>query len=98
VVISGLGSRKRPPARRSIGQLHRAVDQALRWGPIRPRCLVRAAVLFDLLRAQGDGAELVIGLDTEPTSKDAHAWVELDGVDVGPPPGRGDHTELVRYP
>ena len=30
--------------------------------------------------------------------KDAHAWVELAGVDVGPPPGRNGHVELARYP
>ena len=41
--------------------------------------------------------ELVIGLPREPKDKDAHAWVELHGMDVGPPPGRGLHEELARY-
>ena len=81
------------PARR----LGKMIDRALHIGPWRPRCLLQALVLFSFLREQGDRAELVIGLDREPVSKDAHAWVELDGVDVGPPPGRGPHAELLRY-
>ncbi len=44
-------------------------------------------MLYRLLREQGDAAELVIGLPKNPADKSAHAWVELDGVDVGPPPG-----------
>ncbi len=81
-----------PPAR-----LSRAVDRSLRLGSRRPRCLVNALVLFRLLREQGDSAELVIGLQATPADKDAHAWVELDGVDVGPPPGKGPHLELARF-
>jgi hypothetical protein len=59
--------------------------------------LFSALVLYRLLRAQGDRAELVIGLPSDARTKDAHAWVELDGVDVGPPPGRSGHLELTRY-
>jgi hypothetical protein len=54
--------------------------------------------LYRLLRAQGDPAELVIGLTELPESPDAHAWIELDGRDIGPLPGRGHHRELARYP
>ena len=54
-------------------------------------------VLYRLLREQGDDAELVIGLPQTPADKDAHAWVELAGRDVGPPPGRGPHEELARF-
>lgn len=82
-----------PPAR-----LSRAVSRGLRIGPWQPRCVVRSLVLYRLLRAQGDAAELVIGLPARPTSSDAHAWVELAGWDVGPAPGRGRHQELARYP
>jgi hypothetical protein len=78
-------------------RLARAVDRSLRIGSRRPRCLVNAVVLFRLLREQGDEAELVIGLPQTPADKDAHAWIELDGVDVGPPPGRGTHEELARF-
>lgn len=78
-------------------RLSRIVHGTLRVGPLRPRCLVNALVLFRLLRAQGDPAELVIGLPQEPRDKDAHAWVEVERVDVGPPPGKGSHEELARY-
>ena len=86
-------ARSRHPARR----LSRAVDRSLRIGSRRPTCLVNSLVLFRLLREQGDPAELVIGLPESPTSKDAHAWVELDGREVGPPPGRAGHSQLARF-
>ena len=81
-----------PPVR-----LGRIVHRSLGIGPVRARCLFTSMVLFRLLRDQGDEPELVIGLPTEPKDKDAHAWVELHGRDVGPPPGRGHHHELARY-
>jgi hypothetical protein len=56
-----------------------------------------ALVHYRLLREQGDTPELVIGLEPSPRTKDAHAWLEVNGIDVGPPPGRGLHEELVRY-
>jgi hypothetical protein len=40
---------------------------------------------------------LVIGLPREAITKDAHAWVELDGTDVGPPPGRAGHEPMARF-
>jgi hypothetical protein len=78
-------------------RLSRIVHGTLHLGPLRPRCLINALVLFRLLRAQGDPAELVIGLPHEPREKEAHAWVELERVDVGPPPGKGSHEELARF-
>jgi hypothetical protein len=81
-----------PPAR-----LRRAVDGVLRIGPWRPRCLPRALVLYRLLREQGVHAELVIGLPSSARDHAAHAWVEIDGRDVGPFPGGRGHRELVRY-
>lgn len=78
-------------------RLSRIVHGTLHLGPLRPRCLINALVLFRLLRAQGDEAELVIGLPHDPRDHEAHAWVELEHVDVGPPPGRGSHEELARY-
>ena len=86
------GPQRLPPDR-----LSRAVDRSLRVGARRPRCLVNALVLYRLLREQGDDAELVIGLPLRPVDKDAHAWVELGGVDVGPPPGRSGHEPLARF-
>lgn len=84
--------RHHPPAR-----LSRAVDRALRVGGRQPTCLVNSLVLFRLLREQGDEAQLVIGLPDDGRNRIAHAWVELDGRDVGPAPGRGTHEPLARF-
>lgn len=81
-----------------LALLSRAVTRGLRIGPWQPRCLVRALVLYRLLRAQGDAAELVIGLHHQAASPDAHAWVLLDGRDIGPPPGGAGYEEMTRYP
>jgi hypothetical protein len=78
-------------------RLGRVVYRVSHVGSRGPRCLYNAIVLYGLLRRQGDRAEIVIGLPTAPVDKDAHAWVEVDGRDVGPPPGRADHQELARY-
>jgi hypothetical protein len=86
-------SRPRVDARR----LGRIVQRVLTIGPWHARCLWTAVVLYRLLREQGDDPDLVIGLPSEPKDKDAHAWIEIDGVDVGPPPGRTNHQELTRY-
>jgi hypothetical protein len=86
------------PATPNPARLARAVDRALRVRGRRPRCLINALVLFRLLRRAGADAVLVIGLLPEAPDHEAHAWVELDGRDVGPPPGRGRHVAMARYP
>jgi hypothetical protein len=73
------------------------VFRMLGVGPVRARCLYSSLVLYRLLREQGDLPQLVIGLPREPKDKDAHAWVEMDGRDVGPPPGGRLHRELARF-
>ncbi len=78
-------------------RLSRAVDRTLRLGRLQPTCLARSLVLFRLLREQGDPAEVVIGLPEHARDHRAHAWVELDGRDVGPRPGRGHHQQLARF-
>ncbi|HJQ95908.1 MAG TPA: lasso peptide biosynthesis B2 protein [Acidimicrobiia bacterium] len=97
-VINALGS---PSGRAKTPEVathySRAIHRALRLGDRRPRCLPSALVLYRLLRAGSIPAELVIGLPATPTSPIAHAWVELDGHDIGPPPGRHHHEELARY-
>jgi hypothetical protein len=90
------GSSGQPPLPPAL--LSRAVSRGLRIGRWQPRCLVRSLVLYQLLRAQGDPAELVIGLTERPDSPDAHAWIELAGRDIGPWPGRGQHVEMARFP
>lgn len=82
-----------PPALLSL-----AVHRALGLGPLRPRCLTSSLVLYRLLREQADAAEVVIGLPPQAPDHAAHAWVELDDRVVGPPPGRGRHTPIARYP
>jgi hypothetical protein len=78
-------------------RLSRVVDRVMRIGSFQPRCIIRALVLYRLLREQGSLPEVVIGLPHDPMDHLAHAWVEIDGVDVGPRPGRGNHQELARY-
>jgi hypothetical protein len=78
-------------------QLGWAIDRTLRIGSRRPRCIFNALVMYRLLREQGDPAVLVIGLPQEAITKDAHAWVEVNGVDVGPPPGRAGHEPMARF-
>jgi hypothetical protein len=78
-------------------RLGRIVRRVICVGPFSPRCLAMSLVLFQELRRQGTAAELVIGLPPEPTDHTAHAWVEVDGQEVGPPPGRLGHAELARY-
>ncbi len=91
----------RPPNRRARRippqQLGRYVVRRLSVGPLHPTCLVNALVLYRLLHEQGDPAALVIGLPADAIHHQAHAWVELDGLDVGPPPGRGAHVGMARF-
>lgn len=89
-------SRTKPASIEPV-RLGRIVQRALRLGRFQPRCVFTALILYRLLQQQGDPAQLVIGLPRDSRTKDAHAWIELDGVDVGPPPGRGHHEELARY-
>lgn len=86
-----------PLRRRDPVALGRAVWSATSRGPFRPRCLSLALVHYRLLTEQGLDPTLVIGLPEESASKDAHAWVEIDGIDVGPPPGSGGRRPLARY-
>lgn len=78
-------------------QLGRSVVRALTLGRVQPRCLTLALLHMTLLEDNGIPNQLVIGLPRDPRSPRAHAWIEIDGVDIGPPPGRHGHEELVRY-
>ena len=58
-----------------------------------------------LLRMAGVPSRMVTGFATGVRTErgymardvDAHAWIEMEGHDIGPPPGKGDHEELARY-
>jgi hypothetical protein len=79
---------------RRLGKL---VHRILNVGPFHPRCLTMSLVLYRLLARQGTEARLVVGLPPQPTGHAAHAWVEVEGSEVGPPPGRSGHEELARF-
>ncbi len=97
-VVSSLSTVERPRATRARPvRMGRIVARTLAVGPWRARCLHTSLVLYRLLREQGERPEVVIGLKESPREKEAHAWVEVDGRDVGPPPGRGRHEQLARY-
>lgn len=86
------------PRRQSPVRQGQTIYRALNFGPWHPRCLTLSLVHFSLLTDQGYTPSLVIGLPAEAKSHDAHAWVEIDGIDVGPPPGRTTELALARYP
>ena len=78
-------------------RLGKLVARILNRGPVRPRCLTLSLVLFRMLVRQGIRPQLLIGLPPSPSSHEAHAWIEVEGRVVGPPPGRLGHEEMVRY-
>ena len=91
---------KLPPATEAyrVSMLRNGVDRLLVL-PGRPlRCLPRALVLYGLVVEQGHDARLVVGLPRAADSNRAHAWVEIDGIDVGPSPGQDGHEPLAAYP
>ena len=89
---------KRHPRHYPVHTLRRAVDRLLVL-PGRPlRCLPRALVLYSLAVEQDHDPRLIVGLPKAAGSSRAHAWVEIDGVDVGPSPGQDGHERLVAYP
>jgi hypothetical protein len=73
------------------------VTRLLRVGNHRARCLISSIVGLRMLSMAGYEAEVVIGLPNDATDHSAHAWLEVDGRDISPPPGRGDHVEIARY-
>ena len=78
-------------------RLGRIVGKSMRVHGRSARCLIGALVLYRLLQERGQAGVLVLGLPEDATDVIAHAWIEVDGADVGPPPGRGRHVELARY-
>lgn len=96
-LVRALGRSARPRrGRHHPARLGRAVAAVLRIGPLQARCLITSLVLYRLLREEGYEPVLVIGMPDDASSPMAHAWVEVSGHDVGPPPGKGVHQELMR--
>jgi hypothetical protein len=92
----GVPKRSRDPL--DPARLGRLVYRVMNVEPFRPRCLTMSLVLLRGLGRQGTPAELVLGLPPGASDHRAHAWVEVGGKVVGPPPGRMGHVELARYP
>ena len=78
-------------------RLGAVIPAVLTLGGHTPRCLINALIHYRLLTEQGESPEIVIGLPDQAEDHLAHAWVELAGIDVGPPPGRSGHVPLARY-
>jgi hypothetical protein len=72
----------------------RLVAIAARHGPFRATCLHQSLRLQALLRRRGLDAQLKFGVRRDGTVIEAHAWVELAGVDLLD--ARRDHHALER--
>ena len=60
--------------------------RAVSWhGLYRGNCLQQSLVLWWLLRRQGIGSDLRIGVRKESGRLEAHAWVELMGITLNEP-------------
>ena len=59
--------------------ISRMVRAAARYGFVRATCLEESLTLWHLLRKQGHGAKLRIGVRKRAQKFEAHAWVEHDG-------------------
>lgn len=60
--------------------ISRMVRAAARYGFVRATCLEESLTLWHLLRKQGHGAKLRIGVRKRAQKFEAHAWVEHDGT------------------
>jgi hypothetical protein len=74
-----LPTRHRAGAGCPTSDVVRMVGAAARHGGWRSSCLQRSLVLWWLLRRQGDGADLRIGVRRLDGKLQAHAWVEDGG-------------------
>ena len=97
-VVQRLRADARPGRDRLPPQRLSAIVRRSLWLTRRSRrCLASSLVLYRLLVEQGEQAQIVIGLPTAARSRDAHAWVEVDGVNIGPSPDGRRLEELARY-
>jgi Transglutaminase-like superfamily len=64
----------------AVLRISRMVRAATRYGFVRASCLEESLTLWHLLRKQGYGAKLCIGVRKAAQKLEAHAWVEHDGA------------------
>ena len=83
----------------SRDRLLRLIDLATTLSHGEGRCLPRALLLFWILHARQESAELCLGVHRATTTLYAHAWVELEGVVVGDNRVFTDrYTPILRFP
>jgi hypothetical protein len=83
---------------RGVARTAWLVEVAARCCLPRPTCLVKALVVFSVLKRRGLPAELVIGVTKARGPLEGHAWVQLgEGAVIGDP-GPVSYTALVRIP
>lgn len=70
----------------AVAQLAALADIAARVTHGQGRCLARSLLLFWLLRARGEPAELLIGISKEAAVLYSHAWIEFRGRVLGDTP------------
>ena len=68
---------------RDYSQLAVVTDLAARAIRAEGPCLLRSLVLFWLLKARGEHAELLIGIRKETAALNSHAWVQSHGNILG---------------
>jgi hypothetical protein len=78
-------------------RLARLADIAAALTGRQGRCLRRSLLLYWLLRARGEAAELLIGVRKDAGTLQGHAWVEVQGRVFGDDPGTpGRFAALLR--
>jgi Transglutaminase-like superfamily len=65
--------------RYDLTRLTRLADIAARIMRAGGPCLLRSLLLFWLLKARGEPAELLIGVSKETSGLQSHAWIESQG-------------------
>jgi Transglutaminase-like superfamily len=73
-----------------VAHLARLADMAARVTHGQGRCLGRSLLLFWLLKARGEPAELLIGISKAAGTLRSHAWIELRRRVIG------DHPQIIR--
>lgn len=78
-------------------ELEVAVSRAVRYGPLRPKCLAKSVALHRLLDRSGiPGSRIRIGVRRVADDLVAHAWVTLGGTILGDDPAFvGRFTEIA---
>lgn len=69
-----------------VARLAALADLAARVTHGQGRCLARSLLLFWLLKAHGEPAELLIGISKEAAALHSHAWIELRHRVIGDTP------------